>query len=174
MLSETDFCVENQFSRFQQNFSSDDGWQRHQLDLPLGEHQQPEPGHLGLGGQGRGQQGPGRHWQSGHDRGGGGGEEEAQPRKQGFILQQQRRFCHLFRGQICHFLSHFFAFLSAVLCFPCQDFESLKRCLALPQEIISGHALNILMMKERLCQITARHAMYTHHTMAPRASSQQM
>ena len=95
----TKFCV------------SDDGWQRHQLDLPLGEHQQPEPGHLGLGGQGGGQQGPGRHWQSGHDRGGGGGgEEEAQPRKQGFILQQQRRFCHLFRGQICHFLSHFLRF----------------------------------------------------------------
>ena len=91
-------------------FVSDDGWQRHQLDLPLGEHQQPEPGHLGLGGQGGGQQGPGRHWQSGHDRGGGGGEEEAQSRKQGFILQQQRRFCHLLRGQIFHFCPIFTRF----------------------------------------------------------------
>ena len=67
------------------------------------------------------------------------------------------------RGQICHFLSHFCAVSSAVLCFPCQDFESLKRCLALPQMIISGHVLTLPMMKDRLCQITARHAMYAHY-----------
>ena len=42
----------------------------------------------------------------------------------------------------------------------CQDIETIKRCLAY---LWAGHVLTLSMVKERLCQITARHAMYAHH-----------